>query len=101
MERSRVHALDVTADGAVHRGAGLAAAELGALALPLLGRLALGAPGVDGGDLGLEGGVDGAVPLQRVEADELRRDDQGREGLAAAAYSFGSLSAKAVQERQE
>jgi hypothetical protein len=83
--QSRINTLDGTALGAVHRRARVAAAKLDALALPLLGSLALGAPGVDGGDLGLEGGVDGAVPLQGVEALELRRDDQGCKGLATAA----------------
>lgn len=55
------------------------------LGLPLLGRLALCAPGVDAGDLGLEGAVDEAVAFERVEGAELWGHDEGREGLAAAA----------------
>lgn len=41
------------------------------LLLPLLGRLALGCPGVDGSDLLLQGGVDGTMPLERVLPGEL------------------------------
>lgn len=55
--------------------------------LPLLRGVALGRPGVDGGNLGLEDRVDEAVPRERVLALKLRGDDDGVEGLAAAAYS--------------
>lgn len=54
----------------------------------LLGCLALGGPGVDNGDFILEGGVDEAVALERVEALELRRDDDRVEGLTTAAYNI-------------
>jgi hypothetical protein len=40
---------------------------------------------VDGSDFVLEGGVDEAVALERVEALELGRNDEGVEGLSAAA----------------
>lgn len=60
----------------------------GARLLPLLGRLALGAPSVDGGDLVAQRGVDGAVALQAVLAGEDGGHDQRREGLAAAACLF-------------
>lgn len=58
----------------------------GALALVLLLGLALCGPGVDAGDFGLEGGVDEAVALERVEALELGGHDEGVEGLSTAAY---------------
>lgn len=79
--------LDLPADGAVRgrRGGG-------AGALPLLGGLTLGGPGVDGGNLLLEGGVDEAVALEGVEALELRGDDEGGEGLTAAACECVSFS---------
>lgn len=54
------------------------------LLVPLGGRLALGRPGVDGGNLLLERGVDEAVPLEGLEVLELGGDDEGGEGLAAA-----------------
>ena len=41
---------------------------------------------MDGGDFGLEGCVDESVALERVEALELGGDDDGGEGLAAAAW---------------
>lgn len=58
------------------------------LLVPLLGRLAFSRPGVDGGDFVLERGVDEAVPLEGLEVLELRGDDEGGEGLAAATCSF-------------
>lgn len=58
---------------------------LALVALPLLWRLALGRPGVDGGDFLLEGGVDEAVALEGVETLELGGDDERRKSLAAAA----------------
>lgn len=73
-------ALDLPADGAVRGRRGGCAR-----ALPLVGRLALGRPGVDGGDFLLEGGVDEAVALEGVEALELGGDDERGECLAAAA----------------
>jgi|SRR3569833_121627 len=54
------------------------------LLLPLVGRLALCAPGVDPRDLVLQSRVDEAVALQTVLADELGRYDECSEGLAAA-----------------
>lgn len=94
---STTNALDLSVDGAVERrrrglGGGLA------VALPLLGRLALGGPSVDAGDLVAEGGVDEPVALEGVEGAELRGDDEGGEGLAAAAWVVGS-SAELVRER--
>lgn len=53
--------------------------------VPLLGRLAFGRPGVDGGDFVLERGVDEAVSLEGLEVFELGGDDEGGEGLTAAA----------------
>lgn len=55
------------------------------LRLPLLGRLALCAPGVDQRDLVLERRVDEPVPLEAVLAGEFGGDDEGGEGLTAAA----------------
>ena len=75
----RPRSLDVTTYSAIQRRR-----ILFVVALPLLGRLALCGPGVDAGNLVLEGGVDEAVALERVEALELRGDDEGRERLAAA-----------------
>lgn len=72
--------LDLPAHGAVQRRS-----RSGLVPLPLLGGLALCRPGVDGGDLVLEGGVYEAVALQRVEALELGRHDERGECLAAAA----------------
>lgn len=40
---------------------------------------------MNNGDFVLEGGVDEAVTLERVEALELRRDDDRVEGLTTAA----------------
>lgn len=51
----------------------------------LLGCLALGGPSVDDSDLVLERSVDNAMTLKRVEALELGGDDNGGEGLTAAA----------------
>lgn len=82
---SRIDALDLAAHGALHGGPrGVAVLRL--VPLPLLRGLALGAPRVDGGDLLLKGGVDGAVALQRVQPGELGRHDQGGEGLSATTY---------------
>lgn len=84
-----LRALDLPADGAGHRRPGL-----GLVPLPLVGGLALCRPGVDGGDLLLEGGVDEAVALEGAEALELGGDDERRKGLAAAACGRGgSVSA--------
>jgi hypothetical protein len=58
----------------------------------LLRCLALGGPGVDNGDFVLEGGVNEAMALERVEALELRRDDDRVEGLATAAYDIVMLA---------
>lgn len=58
------------------------------LLVPLVGRLAFGRPGVDGGDFVLERGVDEAVPLEGLEVFELGGDDEGGEGLAAAAWMY-------------
>lgn len=69
---------------AVHRRA-IGPVVLLLVALPLLGGLALGAPGVDGGDLVAQRRVDGPVPLQAVLPREVRRYDERGEGLAAAA----------------
>lgn len=69
-------------------------AGCGAVALPLGGGLALCTPCVDQRDLVLQGGVDEAVALQGGLLLELGGDDEGREGLAAAAcrnVSMGSL----------
>lgn len=67
-----------------------------AVPLPLLGGLALGGPGVDGGNLLLEGGVDEAVALERVEAAELGGDDERGEGLAAAAWGSSVIMVSGV-----
>lgn len=56
------NALHPSADRAVQRGP--VGGGGGAVALPLGGGLALCAPGVDAGDLVLEGGVDEAVALE-------------------------------------
>lgn len=53
--------------------------------LPLLRRLALCRPSVDGSNLLLERGVDETVPLEGVEASELGGDDERGECLTAAA----------------
>jgi len=55
--------------------------------LPLLGSVALGSPGVNGRDLGLQNGVDEAVARKHVLALELRGDDHGLESLTTAAYT--------------
>lgn len=52
--------------------------------------LTLCGPGVDVGDLVLEGGVDEAMALEGVEALELGGDDEGVEGLSAAALPVKS-----------
>lgn len=57
--------------------------RLGVALLMLLGGLALGRPGVDGGNLVLERRVDDSVSFQRVEADKLGGNDEGCKGLAA------------------
>lgn len=58
------------------------------LLVPLLGRLAFGRPGVDGGDFVLERRVDEAVPLEGFEVFELGGDDEGGEGLATATWKY-------------
>lgn len=75
----RPRPLDMTTHGAIQRRR-----IRGLVALPLVGSLALRGPGVDAGNLVLESRVDEAVALERVEALELRGDDERREGLAAA-----------------
>lgn len=77
----RSRTFDLAIDGALERRRNLAA-----IAIPLLGGLALCRPGVDGGDFLLESGVDEAVALERVEASKLGRDDEGCECLSAAAF---------------
>ena len=67
-------------DGAIQRR-GIRAS----VPLPLLGRLTLCGPGVDGGNLLLEGGVDETMALEGVEALELRGDDEGCECRATTA----------------
>jgi hypothetical protein len=47
---------------------------------------------VNNGDFVLEGGVDEAVTLERVEALELRRDDDRVECLTTAAYNILMLA---------
>lgn len=54
------------------------------LLLPLLRRLALGRPSVDGSDFVLERRIDEAVPPKRSKALKLGGDDQRRKCLAAA-----------------
>jgi len=85
MVKSAAHTVDAPTNRAVERRALGGRVRL-ALALPLVGRLALGRPGVDAGDLVLERGVDEAVPLEGVERLKGRGDDEGCEGLAAAAW---------------
>lgn len=55
------------------------------LLLPLLGGQALGGPGVDGGDLLLQGGVDEAMPRQQRLLLKLGRHNHRRERLSAPA----------------
>lgn len=47
---------------------------------------------MNNGDFVLEGGVDEAVTLERVEALELRRDDDRVEGLTTATYNILMLA---------
>lgn len=63
---SFTRSLDLSAHGPLQRRPRLAL-----IALPLLGRLALGRPGVDGRDFLLERGVGQPVALEGVEALEL------------------------------
>jgi hypothetical protein len=56
---------------------------------------------VDGSNLVFEGGVDEAMALQRTEALELRGDDDGREGLAAATCKRASERSLAIRGRQQ
>lgn len=67
-----------------------------------LRRLTLGRPGVDARNLVLERRVNKPVSLQRVETLELRRHDQRRERLAAAAcvLCFCQLLAGREEERK-
>ena len=58
----------------------------------LLGSLAFCGPGVDSCDFVLGRGVDEAMALERVEALELRRDDEGVESLTAAACDVLEVS---------
>lgn len=51
--------------------------------LPLLGSVALGRPGVDGSDLGLEGRVHQAMASKHGLLLELRGDNDGLESLSA------------------
>jgi hypothetical protein len=55
------------------------------LLCPLLGRIALWRPGVDGCDLGLQCAINESVPCEGGFLDELGGDDESGEGLAAAA----------------
>lgn len=57
--------------------------------LPLLWRVALRRPGVDGRDLGLERRVDEPVAREERFGRELGRHDYRIEGLAAAACACG------------
>jgi hypothetical protein len=51
----------------------------------LFGCLALGGPSVDDGDFFLEGSIDEAMALERVETLKLGRHDEGVESLSTAA----------------
>lgn len=63
---------------------------VGLVGLGILVRsLALRGPGVDVGNLVLEGGVYETMTLEGVETLELGRDDEGVEGLSAAACPSG------------
>ena len=74
------------------QGGPVVSARGGPFLLVLLGRLALCAPRVDARNLLLERGVDQAVPLARVLADKVGRDDEGGEGGAATALWFECVS---------
>jgi hypothetical protein len=82
MSASLRRPLDLSTDRPIQwrRGSGTILAPF-----PLLWRLALGSPGVYGGNFLLESRVDEAVAFERVEALEVGRDDEAGKGLAAAA----------------
>lgn len=52
--------------------------------LPLLGRVAFWGPSMDGGNLGLQEGVDQSMPCYRGLFVKLRRNDDGLKHLTAA-----------------
>lgn len=56
---------------------------------PLVGCLALCAPGMYAGNLVAQRGIDEAVALEGIEGVEGGRDDDGCKGLATAAWGKG------------